>query len=181
MAFIHITGEAIPMARLTEDISAFFKYLARKKSDVARMNESDALLAKVVLDIHRKRTGTEMVFVPLKAIGPIHPVDRGIAAEDVSKRAEIVSENKAEILETRKISSDWLSAHIPSVSNIKVVEIRAGDFVSFEGNGRLEALRRVFKDEADVTVEVEQYIFRPSDRTTIARRVNRVRRWNGAA
>lgn len=169
------------MARLTEDISAFFKYLARKKSDVARMNESDALLAKVVLDIHRKRTGTEMVFVPLKSIGPIHPVDRGIAAEDVSKRAEIVSENKAEILETRKISSDWLSAHIPSVSNIKVVEIRTGDFVSFEGNGRLEALRRVFRDEADVTVEVEQYIFRPSDRTTIARRVNRVRRWNGAA
>jgi hypothetical protein len=169
------------MARLKEDISAFFKYLSRKKSDVSRMDESDALLAKVVLDIHRKRTSTDMVFVPLRTIRPIHPVDRGIAAEDVSKRAETVAAHQDEVLETRRISKEYLAAYIPSVSHIKIVEIGPNDYVSFEGNGRLEALRRVFGQETDVTVEVEQYVFRPSDRTKIARRVNRVRRWNGVA
>jgi hypothetical protein len=136
-------------------------------------------MAKVVLDIHRKRTHSEFVHVPLHAILPIHPIDRGEAKDTKDKRVLAVEANQGSIPLSGRIGREWLETHLPSVSAIKVVRLADGLYVSYEGNGRLGALQQVFAPRTDLLVEVELYHFRPRHLPTIARRINRVRRWNG--
>ena len=64
----------------------FLRYLAGNKSELKRINRNDALLAKVVVDIHRKRAETEFILTPLHSILPIHPIDRGEALRSKEKR-----------------------------------------------------------------------------------------------
>lgn len=136
-------------------------------------------MGKVVLDIHRKRTHTAFESLPLHDIRPIHPIDRGVAKESLDQRILAAREASGEIGSDRRITRAWLHAHLPSVSEIKVVKVSEGRFVSYEGNGRLGALQAVFGEDEGMAVEVEVYHFAPRDLPTILRRINRVRRWNG--
>ena len=68
-------------------------------------------------------------------------------------------------------------AGLPSVSAIKLVEIVPGRFVSFEGNGRLAALRSVFPDATALQIECEVYDIAHAGR--LLRRVERLRHAHG--
>ncbi len=55
-----------------------------------------------------------------------------------------------------------------------------GGYVTFEGNGRREALQQAFGTDEGIAIEVRWFRF--ADRETaarISRRVRRVRRWKG--
>jgi hypothetical protein len=57
------------------------------------------------------------------------------------------------------------------------VENTPGEYLSFEGNGRIAALQMVFDPGEALEVEVELYRFK--NKVSVLRRLNRVRRMNG--
>ena len=76
-----------------------------------------------------------------------------------------------------------LLAPFDSVTGFQVVALPAehgGGFVTFEGNGRREALARAFAEAPDVEVRVEvrEYLFPDAETAAkIVRRIVRTRRW----
>lgn len=162
------------MIYLIKKMKACISYLWSKKTELTAMNEKDGLLAKVVLDIHRKRSHTTCEMVALADLHPIHPINRENSYHTTKKRIEILAEHKETLLATGALTRDVLSKYIPSVSGIKVVRIAEDRYVAYEGNGRLAALQEVFSPVDTIIVEVELYHF--DNPTKIIRRVNRVRR-----
>lgn len=155
-------------------LKAFISYLWSKKTELVAMNEKDRLLAKVVLDIHRKRSHSTCELVALADLHPIHPINRENSYATTKKRIEILAEHKETLLAGGALTRDVLSKYIPSVSGVKVVKIAEDRYVAYEGNGRLAALQEVFSPADAIMVEVELYHF--DNPAKIIRRVNRVRR-----
>ncbi len=154
----------------------FFDYLAGKRSELSDLDVKDVLLAKVVLDIHRKRTHKEVVRVPLFAIRQVHRLDRENAMLATRQRVSTLEAHKQELLEAKEMTCELLARYLPSISWMKVVEHRPGRYVAFEGNGRLAAMQEVFTPGDGMQVEVEQYHFRNTPK--IVRRLDRVRKLN---
>lgn len=158
-------------------IIAFIQYLSGKASELGDLDTKDALLAKTVLDIHRKRTHSEFVLVPLFALKQIHAIDRENAIVATEKRMQKLAEVKELLLQKKNITREILAKYLPSVSWIKVVKDYDNTYISYEGNGRLVAMQQVFSEADGINVEVEEYHFR--NPTKILRRMARVRRLNG--
>jgi hypothetical protein len=163
--------------QLRSELRKLLSYLVGKKSEFEHLDVKDIVMAKVILDIHRKRTHKELAVLPLFSIHQIHVLDRENALRATEKRVETLIAHKPELLQARTLSCDLLGEYLPSVSWIKVVEERPGSYLAFEGNGRLAAMQRVFQAEDDMQIEVQRYHFR--NPRTIVRRLNRVRRLNG--
>ena len=160
-------------------LGTWWRYLLGKRSEVAQMDYKDAYMGKVVLDIHRKRSGKRIARVPLSALEPIHRIDRESALAATQARTEALRAHRDALLATRTLDGAALQAIIPSVSAIKVV--RDGErWLAFEGNGRLYAMREAFAPDDGMQVEVEEYLFEgaPGDARGIVRRLRRVRRLN---
>jgi hypothetical protein len=159
-------------------LRTWWQYLLGKRSEVAQMDYKDAYMAKVILDIHRKRRDKRIVRVPLAQLEPIHRIDRENALRTTCERAEALRAHRETLLNAKLLDGDALQTIIPSVSQIKVV--RDGErWLAFEGNGRLYAMREVFAAEDGMQVEVEEYVF--DDARSIRRRLQRVRRLNRLA
>jgi len=156
-------------------LSTWWRYLLGKRSELAQMDYKDAYMAKVVLDIHRKRRDKRIVLVPLSRLEPIHRIDRENALEATRKRVEALRAHRETLLATRRLDGPTLQAVMPSVSQIKVVQ-DGERWLAFEGNGRLYAMREVFSAQDEMAVEVEEYRF--DDARSILRRLNRVRKLN---
>lgn len=148
-----------------------------KKSEVKDLETKDALLAKVVLDIHRKKTHSSFILVPLFHLKQIHAIDRESAIANTEKRRNKLQKAKDHLLQEKTISREILAKYLPSVSWIKVVKQSDKSFISYEGNGRLAALQKVFDPSDGIHVEVEEYYFKNPQK--ILRRMERVRKYNG--
>jgi len=150
-------------------------YLLGKRSEVAALDYKDAYMAKVVMDIHRLRSGKVQAMVPLRVLRPIHRIDRESALQATHARAQALQARREELLARGQLDLASLNEIIPSVSQIKVV--RDGErWLAFEGNGRLYAMREAFGEDSGLTIEVEEYRFdRPHK---IQRRLRRVRKLN---
>ncbi len=151
-------------------------YLDDKKSELKDLRFRDALLVKAIADIHRYTDKTEMMYIPLSSITPIHCIDRENAIDKVNERAEILAKHKDELLKIGKLDKESLLDYLPSVSGIKVIKEEEGRYISFEGNGRVEAFKQVFSEDDAIQLEVEEYLLTDYDK--ILRRVDRVRRRN---
>lgn len=162
------------MNKYLTKVSNFFSYLWGKKTELSDMDERDALLAKVVMDIHRKRSNSRFVLVPLMDLYPIHPINRENAIEATKERVLALEPFQDELRKTRVLNRQKLNEYLPSVSAIKVVMTETDFYVAFEGNGRLAALQEVFSISDHLELEVELYQF--DDPTKIVRRINRLRK-----
>lgn len=120
-----------------------------------------------------------MAWVPLGALQPIHPLDRDEAVATLRRRAAVVEAHRAKVLDVGKLPVSFLQEFLPSISNIKVVDLGNGGFVAFEGNGRLAAIREGLGEGVEIDVEVEVYDLEQRARAKLKRRIDRVRRWNG--
>ena len=152
-------------------------YLLGKRDEVQELDFKDLLMAKVILDIHRKRTHKEFVFIPLRDLKPIHTLDRENAVRATKARIDVLKLHRERLLAAGRLTCTDLAGVLPSVSWIKTVRENQHSFLAYEGNGRLGALHGVFGQDSDLEVEVELYHFRPSKQ--IVRRLNRLRRMNG--
>ena len=156
-------------------LRTWWHYFLGKRGELAHMDHKDAYMAKVVMDIHRKRTGKTVVRIPLAQLEPIHRIDRQSALRSARERADALRAHRDALLTTKLLDGETLQTIIPSVSQIKVV--RDGDrWLAFEGNGRLYAMREVFAPEDGMQVEVEEYLF--DDPRSLQRRLRRVRKLN---
>jgi hypothetical protein len=167
--------------RFVDKTLGFFRYLLGKSSDIRELDRDDVRLGKIVLNIHRKKSGTELAYVPLNDILPIHPIDRQEAIETMKQRASTVATHRADLETQGKISREFLHEFLPSVSDIKVADLGSGRYVAFEGNGRLAALREGLGADVQLPVEVERYRFNTRDRGRFHRQIDKLRRKNGAA
>ena len=160
-----------------QKISKFITYLIEKRSELADLEAKDALLAKTILDIHRKRTYSDFVIVPLFSLKQIHAIDHENAIKSTENRVITLKQNKDILLKKKTLTKDNLSEYLPSISAIKVVKQPDDCYIAFEGNGRLVAMQDVFSVSDGINVEVEEYYFK--NPTKIFKRMNRVRSLNG--
>jgi|TARA_B110000238_G_C16140689_1_gene446092 hypothetical protein len=158
-------------------IGDFLSYLVDKKSEIADLETKDALLAKTILDIHRKRTHSDFVIVPLFSLTQIHAIDHENAIKSTQDRVNLLKENKNILLGKKVLTRDVLSDVLPSISAIKVVRQPDDSYIAYEGNGRLVALQEVFFPSDRISVEVEEYYF--NNPVKILRRMTRIRELNG--
>jgi hypothetical protein len=166
--------------------ASLLQWGAQKLPELAELDVSDLLMAKVIADIRATHDEVERIVVDHRRLLPIHPIDRATAEEKAEARATaarqalpLLEEHGMQLTEALIAAHDELSA-FKSVTGFQVVEVSPeGHYVTFEGNGRREALLRAFPD-TPVQVEVRCYRFTdPRRRTTIQRRLERVRRWKG--
>jgi len=157
--------------------SKLIHYLLGKSSELKDLEPKDVLLAKVILTIHQKRTHSDLVMVPLFSILPIHAIDRDNAIQDTQKRVEILAGSKQEIISIKQLNKEVLDQYLPSISGFKVVKNRVGEYISYEGNGRLSALQTVFNAEDDIWLEVEEYYFKQPQKIILS--MEKVRELNG--
>ncbi len=154
-------------------IRQFFQYLMGKRSEASQLNYKDALMAKVVLDIHRKKQAKQTTMVPLFSLFQLHPLDRPNSLAATQQRANILQEHKQALVQTGHLTAEALDEIMPSVSAIKVVKKSATEWIAFEGNGRIAAMQQVFRPADQITVDVEEYQFRHPAK--ILRRLERIR------
>jgi hypothetical protein len=152
-------------------------YLLGKRDEVQDLDLKDLLMAKVILDIHRKRTHKELVFIPLRDLKPIHKLDRENAIRATEARIEALGPHRERMIGAERLTCSDLAEVLPSVSWIKTVRENDHSVLAYEGNGRLAALHGVFGNDSDLEIEVELYYFRKPKK--IVRRLNRLRRMNG--
>lgn len=159
---------------------------AQKLPELAELDVSDVLMAKVIADIRATHAQVERRFVDHRHLWPIHPIDRATADAKCNERAD-AARAAGDLLAAHddRLSEDLIAAEpaleaFRSVTGFQVVEMAEADrYVTFEGNGRREALLRAFPDRA-IQVEVRCYRFDDAEHTrTIQRRLERVRRWKG--
>ena len=146
-----------------------------KRGELAALGHKDAYMAKVIMDIHRKRSGKRLIRVALAQLEPIHRIDRESALRTTQQRAESLRAHRDALLTTKLLDSETLQSIIPSVSQIKVVQ-DGNRWLAFEGNGRLYAMHEVFNAEDGMQVEVEEYLF--DNPRSLQRRLRRVRKLN---
>ena len=146
-----------------------------KRGELAALGHKDAYMAKVIMDIHRKRSGKRLIRVALAQLEPIHRIDRESALRTTQQRAESLRAHRDALLTTKLLDSEALQSIIPSVSQIKVVQ-DGNRWLAFEGNGRLYAMHEVFNAEDGMQVEVEEYLF--DNPRSLQRRLRRVRKLN---
>jgi len=127
--------------------------------------------------IYRTRTHKTIELVPLRKIVYLHKLDRENALNALKKRVQVIREHQAQIVKENWITMTVLAEYLPSVSFIKVILDKKGDYLAFEGNGRIAALKEVYNDSDQIMVEVQQYHFK-SDRGVL-RLLHRLRRLNG--
>merc|ERR1711964_758817 len=135
--------------------------------------------------IRTHKAGEKKIFVPLSELRPIHPIDRANAIAQCEERTKaakraysVIHRNKMEISE-ELIANEPRMECFKSVTGFQVVALRDGTFVTFEGNGRREALQDAFPGK-DLLVEVKLFYFADSETDDkIVRRVQRVRKAKG--
>lgn len=165
--------------------AALLEWGAQKLPELGELDVSDLLMAKAIADIQAQHTSVEHIFVDHRRLWAIHPIDRATADEKCNARAE-AARAALPLLRAHgmRLSEELCAAHpelaaFKSVTGFQVVELGDG-YVTFEGNGRREALKRAFGDELGVEVEVRLFTFDDAATLrTIQRRVERVREWKG--
>lgn len=155
----------------------FIHYLLTKRSELQELESKDLLLAKLVINIHRKRSHSASVFVPLFSIQQIHAIDRDNAIQATEQRTLILKAVQTELRQKRELSKEELAKYLPSVSGIKVVKSSNNKYIAYEGNGRLVALQTVFTTNDNISLEVEEYYFKKPKR--IIKAMLRIRDLNG--
>jgi hypothetical protein len=186
-----VLADAAADAREDDDglsvAAGLLEWGAQKLPELAELDVSDLLMGKVIADIRATHDRVEQRFVDHRELRAIHPIDRATAEEKCNARAR-AARAALPILRANgmRLSEELIAAHdaleaFRSVTGFQVVELADdGGYVTFEGNGRREALQRAFGTDEAVHVEVRVYVFdRPERRATIDRRVRRVQRWKG--
>lgn len=158
-------------------MNKIFKYFFGKRSEIQDLDFRDALLAQANVRIYRTKTHKTIEMVPLKYLRCIHSLDRENARNALMQRIKEIERNKDRILKNNEIKMEFLSKFLPSISFIKVIEANSVNYLAFEGNGRIAALKEVFGDSEDIFVEVERYHFKK--KKDVVRKLNRLRKLNG--
>jgi hypothetical protein len=158
-------------------LKKFWNYIFSKRKELKDLDKKDIFLAKFMIDAGRNKRNSEFLMVPLNNINKIHIIDRENAISKLNERISVLHKNKDEIKQKKNIDREFLGKYLPSISWIKVIKRKNDTYIAFEGNGRLEAFKKVFEKNDNLNIEVEIYTFRSYKK--MLRRAERVRKYNG--
>ena len=137
------------------------------------LNANDLRTYFAVTSLYWHTERTESRFVPIEFIRPLHPIVRSTAIDLVEDRTTSLRAHRQDIIETGRVDRLLQDACMPSVSPINVMAEKAAHYIAFEGNGRLEAIRRVVAGIPGVLVEV--VVHHPTNRESCLGRLRYIR------
>jgi hypothetical protein len=165
--------------------ASVLEYGAGKLPELGELDMSDLVMLNTVNSIQRLHTEVEHIYVCHHQLKAIHLINRDNANAQCNKRAQAARGALLVLKRNNMRFSEMLIAAEPSLSvfqsltGFQVVEFELGKYVTFEGNGRREALIRAFPDPSiEVDVEVRLYKF-PDGATSakVSELVRQCRSW----
>ena len=151
-----------------DGIASLLDYGFHKLPELFDINYSDLLLFKVMHDINARSTSQRKIFVDHRQLRAFHPIDHAPAVAKCEKRAACARRalpalraNGMKLSNALIMANDDLSV-FRSLTGFQVVKMNDGVYVTFEGNGRREALARAFGGKAakeGVQIEVTLFEF----------------------
>lgn len=160
-------------------LTGFLRYLGEKRSELWHLNANDLWTYFTVTSLYWHNKQTDSRWVPLEAIKPLHPIVRSAAIALIERRMKSLTVHRHDILATGRVDRVLQDACMPSVSPINVVAEDPSHYIAFEGNGRLEAIRRVVAGIPGVLVEV--VVYHPTNHESCIRRLRYIRTRYGMA
>eukprot|EP00808_Paulinella_micropora_P029805 g34425.t1 len=174
-----------------DKLTEIVKWALQKGPELMELDLSDVLMAKAILDLNRYKTKVHLRFLKLSSLVPIHPIDRESANQKCDERAAVarkafplIRKNNMRLSEALISSTPELKA-FESVTGIQVVQTDKDTWVTFEGNGRAEALKRAFADKPQLLkkleVECREFVLAPGSLgyRKVLRRLKRAQRAKG--
>jgi hypothetical protein len=152
-----VTLERAPRENPYRGLSGFLRYLREKRYELQYLDANDLWIYFTVMSLYWHTDRTECRLVPLDTIKPLHPIDRSTAIDLLEDRTKSIAAHRRGIIETGRVDRVLQDGCMPSVSPINVVAEDQFNYIAFEGNGRLEAIRRVVAGFPGVLVEVVVY------------------------
>jgi hypothetical protein len=160
-------------------LSGFLRYLHGKRRELPYLDASDLWTYLTVASLYWHTKRTECRLVPLETIKTLHPIVRSTAIDLLEGRTKSLTAHRSEIIASGRVGRVLQDACMPSVSPINVVAEDSANYIAFEGNGRLEAIRRVVAGIPGVLVEVVAYY--PTNHESCVGRLRQLRTRNGLA
>ena len=151
----------------------FLRYLRGKRYELRHLNVNDLWTYFTVTSLYWHNERTECRLVPLDTIKSLHPIVRRTAVDLLEDRTKSLAAYRRDIIETGRVDRVLQDTCMPSVSPINLVAEDASNYIAFEGNGRLEAIRRVVAGIPGVLVEV--VVYHPTNHESCVRRLRRTR------
>jgi len=158
-------------------LSGFLRYLHGKRYELQYLDANDLWMYFTVTSLYWHTKRTEWRLVPLDTIKSLHPIVRSPAVDLIEDRTKSLTAHRPEIIETGRVDRVLQDACMPSVSPINVVAEAPSNYIAFEGNGRLEAIRRVVTGIPGVLVEV--VVYHPTNHESCVGRLRHLRTRNG--
>lgn len=167
-----------PVGKIVAEIKQILNWLFAKRSEVLQMNYKDALLAHIIVEIVQSNKKHQFEYCDLYKLDLVHPVDnRENTIQATKERANKLKPHKAKLLKKNKLSKEDLARYLPSATYARAVPTKRGRYITFEGNGRVAALKQVFAPEDKIQIELE--IFYPKHPRRVQRRINKLRALHG--
>jgi len=160
-------------------LGGFLRYLCGKRYELQYLDATDLWMYFMVTSLYWHTERTECRLVPLDTIKSLHPIVRSTAVDLLEDRTKSLTAHRSDIIETGRVDRALQDACMPSVSPINVVTEDPSNYIAFEGNGRLEAIRRVVAGIPGVLVEV--VVYHPTNHKLCVGRMRHLRTRNGMA
>ena len=157
----------------------FLRYLGGKRHELWYLSANDLRTYFAVTSLYWHSKRSECQWAPLETIKPLHPIVRSTAIDLVEERTKSLTAHRRDIIETGRVGRVLQDACMPSVSPINVVAENPSSYLAFEGNGRLEAIRRVVAGIPGVLIEVVVYY--PTNHESCVGRMRHIRAKYGIA
>ncbi|OUR96213.1 hypothetical protein A9Q84_07595 [Halobacteriovorax marinus] len=135
------------------------KYLTQKLSEIEHLDSSNITALLLRYNLVMRNDGKEVIKVPLSKLKSIHPVDRGASIAKTKARSDNIKDFIAKNGVPEAFTTDIQEITIKSRMLMRAVKTDEGNYIIFDGNGRLYALRDYFQsnDLSEMPIEIELY------------------------
>ena len=154
-------------------LGGLLRYLGGKRHELWYLGANDLRTYFAVTSLYWHSKRGECRWVSLDNIKPLHPIVRRTAIDLVEERTKCLTAHRLDIIETGRIGRVLQDACMPSVSPINVVAENPSSYIAFEGNGRIEVIRRVVAGIGGVLIEV--VVYHPTNHESCVRRLRHIR------
>jgi hypothetical protein len=156
-----IASNIIEQHQVNEEIANIsgIRYLTQKFSEIKHLDTSNLYAMQLRAILVTGNKGKTVETLPLSKLKAIHPIDRGASLEKTLARAAKIKSYVEANGVPKVFNTDIQEETIKSRLLMRAVKTDENDYIIFDGNGRLFALREYFEKHElkDMPIEVEVY------------------------
>ncbi|WP_127716610.1 hypothetical protein [Halobacteriovorax sp. HLS] len=156
-----IASEFIANEQVNKEIANItgIKYLTQKFSEIKHLDKSNFYAMQLRMMLVGQNKGKVVETVPLSKLKPIHPINRGASIEKTKARSLNIDEYISKNGLPKVFNVDIQEETIKSRMLMRAIKNDEGEYIVFDGNGRLFALRDYFESRnlTSMPIEVEVY------------------------